>query len=119
MALPPRLAGIVTTLLAKSERTRRVSIDALGEAFGAGTASSDEIDAVMSALEARGRAITAPQGGDGAARLREVLDAARALRAETGRAPSVDEIAARAGMPARIAWRALAFARVLGRGSAV
>ena len=119
MALSPRLAGIVATLLAKSERSRRVSIDALGDAFGTGSASSVEVEAVMIALEARGRSITAPKGGDGAARLADVLTAARALQAELGRAPRVDEIATRAALASRVVWRALAFARVLGRGASV
>ena len=117
VALSPRLARIVAALVAKSERTRRVSIDALGEAFGASAASSADIDAVMTALEAHGRVITAPRGGDGVPRLTEVLHAARALHAELGRAPRVDELATRTALAPAVVWRALAFARVLGRGT--
>lgn len=119
MILPPRLGRIVAELLATSERSRKVSIDAIGEAFGLSAASSTDVDLVMTALEAKGRSIVAPTGGDGPERLREVLIAAKALQTELGRAPRADEIATRANMPTDRVWRALAFAKVLGRGSPV
>jgi hypothetical protein len=118
MSLPPRLGKIVATLLVKSERSRNVSIDAIGEAFGVSAASSTDVDLVMTALEAKGRKVTAPTGGDGPDRLREVLAAAKELQTELARVPRADEIAERAGMPTDRVWRALAFAKVLGRGTA-
>lgn len=119
MALTPRLARIVTLLLSRSQRSRRVSLDALGDAFGTDVASSDDVDAVMRALEDEGRVIEAPAGGDARQQLGAVLAAARALRVELGRAPKAAEVAARAGVDVALVQRALTFARVLQSGPVV
>jgi hypothetical protein len=92
-----------------------VSLDELAEAIGATSVSFDDVDALMAALERGGTRITAPRGGDAEAELRVVIPAARALRGELGRAPTVDEIAARASLPRDRVRLALLRAQVMGR----
>jgi len=111
--LRPALDSVVRELIARS--AREVTLDEIGEALGALAASTDEIDAILSALEAAGRAIVGPEGGRGAETLRAVLPAARALAASFGRKPTIDEIAAHIGLPAERVRHALALGRVMGR----
>src|SRR5947209_18775311 len=111
MALRKDLREIVDALLAKTPRGAAITIDALGEAIGTRVASGDDVDAMMRALEDEGRTIAAPEGQHGVKRLRAVLDAARALRAELGRTPTRDEIAARAGVDADAVSHALELAK--------
>ena len=105
------LVEVLEALAGRSE----ISLDDLADAIGARAVSFDDIDALMRVLEEKGARITSPQGGDGEDRLRIVLPAARALRAELGRAPTIDEIAARAGMPRDRVRVALLLAQVMGR----
>ena len=105
---------LVEVLQALAGRTR-VSLDELADAIGARAVSFDDIDALMRALEAAGTEVAAPMGGDGEARLRVVLPAARALRSELGRAPTVDEIAERTAIPRDRVRVALLLAQVMGR----
>lgn len=92
-----------------------IELDAIGEAIGARTISAEEIDALLATIEQRGRRIASAQTGRGEASLKSVLDAARVLKAELGRAPRADEIAARAGIGLAQVQHALALAKVMQR----
>ncbi len=109
------LSAIVDALLAASEGAREVSLDAIGEAIGARAITSEEIDAMISALEAAGRKVVGPEGGAGEARLKEVVSAARALGPELGRKPTVSEIATRSGLSVAEVHHALALLKVMQR----
>jgi hypothetical protein len=115
VSLRPDLAKLVADLLAGTAKGDAIELDAIGEAIGARAISQDEIDAVLSAIEKRGRRVVSPEGGRGEASLKIVLDAARVLRADLGRAPRPDEIAQRAGISREEVQHALALARVIQR----
>ena len=111
----PALAAIVEVLLARSEDARRVTLDEIGEAFGAELASPDDIEVVLDALEASGREVASAPTVDATARLRLVLVSARALAIRTGRKPTPAEIAQEAGLDVRDVHAALLLGRVMGR----
>lgn len=114
-ALRPELQAIVETLLAESAEAREVTLDAIGNAVGARTITSVEIDAMLTALESRGRAITGPVGGSGEERLKAVVAAARALAPQLGRPAKVAEIAARAGLSLEEVRHALTLLKIMQR----
>ena len=115
MTLRKDLRAIVDALVATTPRGGRISIDALGEAIGMRAVATEEIDAMMSELEAAGRVVDAPRGARGVGHLRAVLGAARALRSELGRVPTPEEIGARAGLDAEAVRHALELAKVMQR----
>lgn len=114
-ALPPKLAPIAATLIASSAASMTVSLDAMGEAIGLVPVSTDEVDALMTALENAGRRIVGPEGARGVGNLRRVIPAARALAATLGRKPTLGEIAAETGIGEDDVRHALALGRVMGR----
>ncbi len=77
--------------------------------------SPEEVDALITAVEATGRRIEA----DDSIRLQEelalVLPRARAFVVAHGRRPTVDELAAEAGVSTAIVRRALSFGRLIAR----
>jgi hypothetical protein len=111
----PELRAVVQALLARSADTRQITLDAIGEAIGTLAVSTDDVDAVMAALEAEGRAIVGPEGARGASTLQRVIPAARALAASLGRKPTLDEIAAATGIDVEDVRHALALGSVMGR----
>lgn len=111
----PTLAAIVEALLARSEDTRSVTLDEIGEAFGIELASPDDVEQVLVALEASGRSVAATPTVDATARLRQVLVAARTLATRTGRKPTPGEIAQEAGLDVGSVHAALLLGRVMGR----
>jgi hypothetical protein len=113
--LRPELAAIVDELLRGTAKGDAIELDAIGEAIGARKIAQDEIDAVLSAIERRGRRVVSAEGGRGELHLKSVLDAARALRAELGRPPRTDEIAERAGISRDDVQHALSLARIMQR----
>jgi DNA-directed RNA polymerase sigma subunit (sigma70/sigma32) len=108
----PELRAIVDALLASDGA---ITLDALGEALGARAVYVAEIEAMVDALEAAGRPIVGPTEPQGVARLHAVLSAARALRQELGRTPTVKEIAARTTLPLDAVKHALELAKVIQR----
>jgi transcriptional regulator GlxA family with amidase domain len=114
-ALRPDLAALVDALVRGTAKGDAVTLDAVGEAIGARAIAQDEIDAVLSAIEKRGRRVVSAEGGRGEIHLKSVLDAARVLRAELGRPPRSEEIAARAGLSLADVQHALALARIIQR----
>lgn len=109
------LARIVERLLA--EERAAISLDALGDALGDLFVTPDEIDAMVGALEAAGRQVgdEDEDAGRGIERLRGVLDAARALRAELGRSPTTVELIERTGLSPFAVQHALGLAKVMQR----
>ncbi len=102
-------------LLAQSEDSASVSLDAIGDALGTLAVSTDEIDGLITALEGAGRTVDSRRGGDGEESLRIVLAAARVLRAELGRSPTTQEVAARTQLPMERVEHALHLANVIAR----
>ena len=92
-----------------------LSLDHIAEALGTLRVTSDEIDALFSWLEARGRQVGTPSGRGASELLAEVLAVARGLRQELGRAPQPREIAERSSLSLDAVQRALWFARILQR----
>ncbi|HEY8074869.1 MAG TPA: sigma-70 domain-containing protein [Labilithrix sp.] len=115
MKLRAELESVVGALLVASERSRQVTLDAIGDAIGARAVSHDEVDAILQALELRGRRVIAPEGGGGEERLRTVVVTARALTTELSRRPTIAEIASRSGLAEAEVRQALFLARVIQR----
>ena len=116
--LRAELEAVVAALLASSERSREVTLDAIGDAIGMRAVSHEEVDAILSALESRGRRVVAGEnetGGGGEDRLRTVVVTARALGAELGRRATIVEIAAKSGLSVGEVRQALFLARVIQR----
>jgi len=114
-ALPPRLEPVLARLLADSEGSRKVTLDDVGEAIGVAAVSTDDVDALLTALEKAGRAVVGPEGARGVGNLRRVLPAARALAASLGRAPTPAELAQKTGLSEDDVRHALALGQVMGR----
>jgi hypothetical protein len=115
MSLPPKLAPVLARLLADSESSRRVTLDEVGEAVGVVAVSTDDVDALLAALEAAGRETVGPEGARGVENLRRVLPAARGLAASLGRPPTLGELVRQTGLSEDEVRHALALGRVMGR----
>lgn len=115
MELPQHLRSALDTLLANSEDARKVTLDEIGDAIGTGAVDANQIDAMLTELEDKGRTIVAPSGQNGVAALMKILPAARALQKELGRTARVNEIAERTGLTVDEVRRALLLARVMAR----
>jgi hypothetical protein len=113
--LPPKLVAIAEKLLADSAASNTVTLDAMGDAIGLVPVSTEDVDALMTALEAAGRRVVGPEGARGVGNLQRVIPAARALTAALGRAPTVAELAAETGIGSDDVRHALALGRVMGR----
>jgi 2-hydroxychromene-2-carboxylate isomerase len=114
-ALRSELQAIVDDLLAASAASNEVALDAVGQAIGTRAITPVEIDAMLAALEAKGRTIAGPHGGAGEEHLKAVVAAARSLAAELGRPASVEQIAIRAGLSTDEVRHALALLKVMQR----
>ncbi len=112
---PAELEATLQRLLAESEDSREVHLDRIGEAIGLAAAGTDDVDQLLTRLEANGRRVIAPSGGDGERKLARVLDAARVLRTKLGRTPRPTELAAETGLSEEDVRHALGLARVMGR----
>jgi hypothetical protein len=113
--LPSKLAPVVERLLADSAASRRVTLDEVGEAIGVVAVSTDDVDALLGALERAGREIVGPEGARGVKNLQRVIPAARALAGSLGRAPTLAELAMETGFSEEDVRHALALGRVMGR----
>lgn len=115
MKLRRELRAIVDRLVASSSASRNVSLDALGQAIGVRAVSYAEIDAMISALEARDRRVEAGSESRGEEYLRLVVTAVRTLSDELGRRPSLTEIALRTRLSLEQVRHALLLARIMQR----
>jgi Sigma-70 region 3 len=113
--LRPELEAVLEELLGASVPGGSVSLDHVGDALGSRAASTDEIDALIGALEAQGRIVVGPEGPGAEAHLVLVVRAARALTGSLGRRPTLSEIAEHAGLGRDEVLRGLALLRVMQR----
>jgi hypothetical protein len=113
--LPPKLAPALARLLVRSERSKKVTLDEVGEAIGVVVVSTEDVDLLFGALEKAGRAVVGPEGQRGVGHLQRVLPAARALAASLGRPPTRAELAERTGLSEDEVKHALALGQVMGR----
>ena len=115
MKLRRELRAIVDRLVASSSASRNVSLDALGQAIGVRAVSYAEIDAMITALEARDRRVEAGSESRGEEYLRLVVTAVRTLSDELGRRPNLTEIALRTRLSLEQVRHALLLARIMQR----
>lgn len=112
----PFIAQVIEELVDRHGTTTRVDLNDVAEAIGRRAVSYDEVELIISELEARGCAV----GGQPTVRemglLHDVLRAARALHAELGRRPRVEEIAAAIDQPTFVVRRAVENGGSLSRG---
>jgi hypothetical protein len=111
--LRPELESVGWALLEGG--SGELSLDAIAEALGTLNIDSEEIDALFSWLEARGRRIGEASIGRASTSLGEVLRAARALKSTLGRTPTAPEIAEHSGVPLEAVRRALLFSQIVQR----
>jgi hypothetical protein len=109
------LRVIVDRLVASSAASRQISLDALGQAIGVQAVSYAEIDAMVTAIEARDRRVEATTEGRGEEYLKLVVGAVRTLSGELGRRPSLAEIALRTRLSLEQVRHALMLARIMQR----
>lgn len=113
--LRAELERVKQTLLRASAASGTIALDALGEALGSMAVSTDEIDALLQALEAAGRTISTPEGAGAEQNLKRVVSAARTLKTKLTRRPTLAEVAAEASLTADQVLVALALLRVMQR----
>jgi hypothetical protein len=111
----PLIVEVIDELVARHGTTTRIDLNDIAEAIGDRAISYDEVDLVINELQGRGCAV----GGEPTPRemmlLGDVLKAARALRTELGRPPSVEEIAGAISQPTFVVRRAIENGGALGR----
>lgn len=115
MNLRAPLQAVVTQLLQANAAGSAIVLDEIGNALGALQVSTEEIEAIFAELEAQGRTISGPASGGGEARLKQVIDAARALRAKSSARPSLQQVAAQAGLTRDEVVGALFLLRIMQR----
>ncbi len=108
MALSPRLEQIVADI--KAAHPQGLNLDELSDALLDKPVNYTDIDQIIGALEEAGFDLDRPEPQDHE-ELARVLAAVRALAAESGHTPSVDEIAGRTGLPPAVVRRALRLGR--------
>lgn len=111
MPLRPELQSIVDGLL--EAHPDGLTLDQLSEELLRKPVSYADIDEIIGALEDAGVDLDAPEAPARPEDLARVLAAARALAEETGKRPSSEEIAERAGLTATAVRRALKLGRSL------
>ena len=118
-AMRRELRAIVDTLIVASERSREVTIDAIGNAIGVLSVSSQEVDEMITVLERANRRVVGkvndPATGSGENHLKAVVAAARALGPALGRKPTAAEIATHAGITADEVRHALSLLEIMQR----
>ena len=114
-SLRPALQAILDALLASSAASGEVHLDSVGEAIGAQSITTPEIEAIIDDLDKAGRKLVGPDGGAGEDRLKGVVTAARTLTPALGRKPTVAEIAAHSGLSEADVRHALALVTVMQR----
>jgi hypothetical protein len=113
--LRAELLRVKELLLRSSTAGGAIELDAVGEALGTMAVSTDEIDALLHALEAAGRTIAAPTGPGAEQNLKRVVGAARTLKTKLARRPTLAEVASEAELTAEQVLVALALVRVMQR----
>ncbi len=116
MNLRTELETVVRHLLAGSAEGSAIALDTIGHALGTLAVSTDEIELVFARLEQEGRSVHAQPGGGAEARLMRVVAAARALKAESSRRPTLGAVAERANLTRDEVVSALYLLRIMQRG---
>jgi hypothetical protein len=114
----PVVEGILQELLARHRGTGRAHLEDLAEVIGVRAVTPEEIEYLVDRLEAEGLRVGEALDEQDLGDVRAVLASARRLRVrhrETGRRPTVDEIAADTGLPAHAVRRALEHVGRAGR----
>ncbi|HEX2656756.1 MAG TPA: sigma-70 domain-containing protein [Polyangia bacterium] len=109
MPLSPHLQPLFDTI--QAAHPDGLSLDELSEELSTKSVSYADIDELIGALEEAGFDLEGPGATGRAEELTRVLDAVRALIAETGARPSAEAIAARAGLTPTAVRRALRLGR--------
>jgi hypothetical protein len=115
LAVRDALKAVLNQLLGASRPGDVITVDQMGDAVGALSVGSGDLEALFDALEAQGRTISAPQGGRGEANLHKVLASARALRGTLARTPSKAEIAAHCGLSEHDVFLTLELVKIMQR----
>lgn len=111
MALRPDLQEIFEAIMAA--HPDGLTLDVLSEELSNKPVTYADIDELIGALEEVGVDLEAPEPPARPEELLQVLTAARALLAETGKRPSVDQIAQRTSLSAPAVRRALRSGRLV------
>jgi hypothetical protein len=107
--LRPELQTIVDAIMAANPQG--LTLDQLSEALLTKPVSYADIDEIIGALEDAGIDLDAPEIPARPEELSQVLAAARALTAETGKRPTTEEIAERSGLTPAVVRKALKLGR--------
>lgn len=113
--MTPLVQSVVAELLERYRGTGRVDLDDIAEVVGLRAVSYEEVDLIIERLEAEGLRVGEPLDEGDVAVMRAILAAARRLRLEMGRRPTVEEIAAASGHAPHAVRRALEQAQRAGR----
>jgi hypothetical protein len=111
----PVVESIFVELLQRHRADGRVHLNDIAEVIGDRSVSYEEVEGLVTSLEEEGLEVGEPLDDRDVRVMREVFSAARTLGAELSRRPSIEEIAARSGHPARAVRRALENGRDLAR----
>lgn len=113
--MTPLVEEVVAELLARHRGTGRVDLDDIAEVVGLRAVSYEEVDLIIERLEAEGLRVGEPLDEGDVAVMHAILAAARRLRLELGRRPTVEEIAAASGHAPYTVRRALEQVQRAGR----
>jgi hypothetical protein len=112
VALPPQLQVIFDEIMAT--HPQGLTLDELSDELAPKGVSYGDVELIIEALEDAGVDLSGPGPVARPEELARALVAARALAAETGKRPSVEEIAERAGLTPAGVRRALRLGRSAG-----
>jgi hypothetical protein len=115
MPLRPPLQAVVNQLLTGHPAPSSISLDQVGQALDTLSVSTEEIEAIFVALETAGCTVSARAPGGGTERLKQVVDAARSLKAESVTRPTLTQVAERAGLTRDDVLGALFLLRIMQR----
>ena len=105
MALPPKLQKIFDAI--RAGHPEGLTLNTLSEELVDKPVDYGEIEELIGALEEAGIDLVGAEPPPQPDQLRQVLIAARALAAETGKRPTTAELAARTGLTLTVVRRAL------------
>jgi Sigma-70 region 3 len=111
----PVVESILVELIGRHKQDGRVHLNDIAEVIGDRALTYDEVEGLVTCLEAEGLEVGEPPDAREIGVMRDVLATARRLRGELGRRPKVDEIAKLSGHPARAVRRALENGSRLGK----
>jgi len=105
---------VLAALRQRHATTQRIDLNDIGEVIGLQAVSYEEVEEIITTLEAEGLRVEQIPTAHEMGLLQRVLAQARRLRSELKRNPSVEEISAGAELPVFVVRRALENAHTLG-----